>query len=494
MAMATATPRRRRLWTTESRAAARSGCLALATTPARRARRVAWQLALLLAAAAARGASAASNASDAGPVHTPAEITSSEGAPRLLYLGVRSGDRAAQLSPDFQPGHYIYSATLDFYSGGFSLDAVPASGVTIIDANGLEATRVVPPGTERKVEVRVLEGTTEPAPSMTYSLTVSRRSGQEIQLSDVTVFGATVSPVFSPDLTDYFVHMPPEMDVVDFRIALLDVGQALQAVAGPEGEALPTGDTPASAGSAAGASSSPAAAPSGGVDPLQPQLPVVSGSGGSSRRLQVLEMTTSTPLPNSGETQRAVVHRRFPIGVGKSRAIELRVRAANGDPAFNQTYRFKASRAPCPDFRPLFAPDVGVCAVTCNEGFFADMAAKRCEACAEHCLRCTSWDGCQRCEPSDLRKLYFVYEDAGHCQRFQIPWMQIALGVALLSTLLSICVCGLTACWPARRRGRPVVRRKRHGRYEEDGVESHRLLGADDAENGAEDSDASEVE
>merc|ERR1712093_804564 len=98
----------------------------------------------------------------------------------------------------------------------------------------------------------------------------------------------------------------------------------------------------------------------------------------------------------------------------------------------------KTTRASCPLYRAYYAPDMGACAETCNEGYFPNDAASRCEACAEHCRRCMAWDGCEACELSAWRQLRFVRLTDGYCRIVQIPWRDILIGAVVTVVLLSI--------------------------------------------------------
>lgn len=50
-------------------------------------------------------------------------VAADEG-PRLLLLGLRCADRPLDLQPRFSPTHYVYTATLDFSDGGYSIDVL----------------------------------------------------------------------------------------------------------------------------------------------------------------------------------------------------------------------------------------------------------------------------------------------------------------------------------------------------------------------------------
>lgn len=206
------------------------------------------------------------------------------------------------------------------------------------------------------------------------------------------------------------------------------------------------------------------------------------------RRLAVTAARVG-PAP-SGETQDAVIKRRFPIEVGSKRLVTVRVKPADGATSMAQTYRLQVVRDSCPAHRPYFAPDAGGCSLTCNAGYFPDVAAHRCESCPEHCLRCRAWDECQLCEPSEWRALHFVQLRSGYCRPLRIPWERIleALGSAIVAlSLLCCCLAWLcSANGEHRRKGAAALaaRRCRRGhawarcsaRGGEDGAQSHRLL------------------
>lgn len=199
-------------------------------------------------------------------------------------------------------------------------------------------------------------------------------------------------------------------------------------------------------------------------------MSVVQEGPGSKRRLGGVGIV---PPPPSGETQYTVIHRRFPIKVGGARLVTVTVHPADGDQTKSRDYTLKVTRGGCPQHLPYFAPDLLACSLTCNEGYFPHSEAQRCESCSAHCIRCSAWDGCQECEPSQWRVLYFIRLAGGHCQTIQIPWREIIIGLASLVVLLA--VFSVLCC-----AGRHKVRRYQHRpTKEEDGPQSHRLLPAD---------------
>jgi len=175
------------------------------------------------------------------------------------------------------------------------------------------------------------------------------------------------------------------------------------------------------------------------------------GVGGGARRLR-LQLSVLGDF-RSGETQQVFVSRWFPMIPDEPRVVTIAVRPANGDVALTRAYRLHAIRDSCPLDRPFFAPDVGLCAPACSDGFFPNSVSGQCEVCARHCVRCGGWTDCEICEPSRWRSLHFVtLADEGYCEVFHIPWLQVILALAFAGIVLALLVCcPLRALSPQRK-------------------------------------------
>lgn len=424
-----------------------------------------------------------SDSSDQSSSSSNSTLSIGAGAPRLAYLAVRSFSRPVDLAPAFSPAHYIYSAVLDYASEHFAIDAFPASKMEIDNAGDLQTIRVVQPGSSVRVGVTVRD--TNSGTSMQYTVAVKRLSGSDVVLKSLETPGAMITPVFVPEITDYLVSVPAELDQLYLRFAPADNGQRFSVTATMGSLTL---------ASTTSTTQVPFDAPDSNPN-LAPVLPVAqpasssdSGSdsgSGSGRRLDDVT-SAEVPPPLSGEVQYNVIQRWFPIEVGKSRLINIVVTPAAGV-ALNRTYRLQTTRVACPEHRPYFAPDVAACSMTCNYGFFPDSAALRCEACPDHCLRCLAWDSCQICEQSEWRLMkFFIFKD-GRCIALKIPWLRIIEGSAVVISVLSILTCCICACCHElpRRKSRVAPGRLQQQRREDDGPESNRLLdGGSDYDSG----------
>lgn len=119
----------------------------------------------------------------------------------------------------------------------------------------------------------------------------------------------------------------------------------------------------------------------------------------------------------------------------------MKVFPANGDITKSSTYKLIVSRASCPSHRPFYAPDIHQCAEMCDDGFFRATEKARCEACAPLCQKCSSWDQCLVCEPSQYKTLKIISLSNGYCKRLVIPWLPIAAVSAGVVFLLAVCCC-----------------------------------------------------
>jgi len=190
---------------------------------------------------------------------------------------------------------------------------------------------------------------------------------------------------------------------------------------------------------------------------LAPRTQVVgfSTTTGPGRRLRLAPPTSEGLLPPnpSGELQRDLVTRWFPMAADEPRLVTISVRPANGDAGLSRVYQLRASREACPVGRPVFAPDLGECAVTCNEGYFRNLSSGQCEVCARHCLRCSGWADCRLCEASRWRSLRFVRLSQGYCKVVHVPWHRILLGLAVAASILGLASCCPIRAAPPQRKG-----------------------------------------
>eukprot|EP00439_Symbiodinium_sp_Y106_P060058 s1296_g8.t2 len=165
----------------------------------------------------------------------------------------------------------------------------------------------------------------------------------------------------------------------------------------------------------------------------------------------------------SGETQLISVQRFFPVEVNGSRLVQIRVFPANRNTTLNRMYHIHAFRQPCPPQRPFYAPDVRLCAMTCNDGYFPRHASSRCEACPEHCARCSSYERCEVCKPSQWQTLYFLQHVGGQCHVLRIHLHELGIGLVVAVAVFVLCTCFCFACCHGTSR-RP--RGRRPGRKE----------------------------
>jgi len=415
---------------------------------------------------------------------TASSYSSASEAPHLLYLALRCSDRPVDLQPSFSPTHYVYSAELDYADGSFAIDAQPAKEMLIINSGEFATTQLISPGSDLAVKVQVQNPSTQE--KMDYSISITRLDGTSVHLRGLSVPGSSLEPAFSADTLEYTVLLPSSLDSLDLQLLPYDSGQTFEVLALQADFQEPTWTStsalPIWTPSPAPASSSTS---DGGASTIEPSTQVVAADAAISGQSLARRLAASAPSPSPpGESQRYTVERWFPVEVGGSRLITVQSRAANGQPSLTATYKFRASREPCPRNRPYFAPDIGRCAMTCNERFFARSNASRCENCPAHCMRCLDWDRCQACEPSQWRVLHFVQNVQGVCAVLHIPWGPLLAGTGLALALLVVCWCILNTCCYGKSRGprrtwRKDLRRSDDADDGADGEQSQRLLDAE---------------
>lgn len=442
-------------------------------------------------------------------------FASDDATPRLVFLGLRCADRPIDIQPPFSSNHHVYKAYLDFSMGNFAIDAIPAKGMTIQNYEALQTTKLISPGESNPIEIRV----SDPASAHTsppYTVTIIRMDGKDVRIRDLTVNAPEFTPLFDRDITEYYVRLAVDHERLHVRFQPWDTGQTFEVKAQLAdqqeirewkqwAQTITTTPLPEQPGPMAGG---------GGIDPLMTEAQSSSGivelpdSGVSSttgavgtapkedtfdpfaheadsptRRLSLALDDTSFIIP--GETQYSVIERFFPIDVGQSRLIAISVKPANGDLSTSQTYKLQAMRDGCPHHRPFYAPDLGVCAATCNQRYFPHPAANECEKCPSLCLRCAAWDECMECEPSQWRLLHFVIRHDGYCKVAHIPWDYILLATLCSVLGLAVCCCccsGWTDGVGRREKVTGVAARARRQRRQDwydtdEAVQSHRLLG-----------------
>lgn len=396
--------------------------------------------------------------------------------PRLIFLGLRCSDRPIDLRPPFSPTHYVYQASLDFSDGSFAVDALPAPGMRILDMGTLQTTKFIPPGDQHRVDIRVRNpstGQTNP-----YTVTVGRLDGHSLRIRALAAPGTTVTPLFDPLVLDYIVRLPAEQEQLLLRFVPWDTGQVFEATSSAAGWA----DLPTTTTTTTGLAPLTTLVALGPPE-LQPRLPIVVDDNDASSARRLIAGNVQ-PVP-SGEAQYSVLSRLFPVDLATSRLVTVTVRPANGDAVANQTYRLQTTRAACPASFPLFSPDLQACTMTCNRGYFADRNVGRCLSCASHCMRCSAWDSCQLCEPSQLRLLYFVHLVNGYCRVVHIPWLQILEGLGGVIVLSSVCCCLSRGLMQHQRKKKAVLRARRSKT-----LQSERLLRASEGfDHGYEQSD-----
>lgn len=373
--------------------------------------------------------------------------------PRISFLDIRCTDRPIDLEPKFDPGHYVYSATMDYSMSSFAVDAVPARGMDIVGLDELLTTKLVSPGATHRVDIRVRDPQSQN--EMQYTVTVTRLDGTDVSIRAMNIDQATITPLFDPAVLTYSVQLPAIVDHVRLQLAPRDSGQTIQVYATPSSN-KESGAVSQTASTTTAPMTSETTAPVATLPPaLMPQTPV---TGENSRRLQNGAGISSTAV---GEIQMALLQKRFPVDVGQGLTIQVKVLPANGDITNSATYKLIVSRAACPSHRPFYAPDLHQCAETCDDGFFRATTQARCEACAPLCQKCSAWDRCDVCEPSQYRTLKIISNSNGHCKRLRIPWIPIGVGTAGAVILLSVCCCVMRG--PDTSRPSSTVFSKRRG-------------------------------
>lgn len=325
----------------------------------------------------------------------------------LKYLNLRSGDKPIDLHPPFSCKTFVYTAKMDFGMKSLQIDATPYVNSEITDTSSLTLNYAPTPGGSQRIAVPTKDKVI--GKSVMYVVTVERGDGKDATVEAMAVTGGTFVPEFSPFVTDYKVKLPAVVDEIVLQLIPADGGQTIEMTS------LESTDTAA-------------------------KVPDKSEAAKAERLL------TSIPTKRAGETQLEIVSHKFPIDVGYSRELQVKVIPANGDVTQALVYKFSVARAACPQESPFFAPDTSSCAGDCTVGYFPSFNARRCEACATNCRQCAAWDGCYVCEPSDYMKGRIVYLSDGFCKEISGIWSQLLLLGVAVSLLLCLCLVFCCCC------------------------------------------------
>merc|ERR1712048_1130275 len=184
-------------------------------------------------------------------------------------------------------------------------------------------------------------------------------SGTDVKLRALFVNTPQISPMFHEDITEYFVRLPADDDQLGVGFVSWDTGQTFDVRIVAPGEKdvdewkmwrttsvgppaaddfAALTDTETTLGPMYGESSHGSVAdgsfpPQDSFDPFLHEHPVRKHQ----RRLAP-EIYDELHVP-SGETQYSVIKRWFPMDVGNSRLVTIRVKPANGDTTKDRIYR-----------------------------------------------------------------------------------------------------------------------------------------------------------
>jgi len=328
----------------------------------------------------------------------------------LASLQLRSGPKPVDMVPPFAPDTFAYSATLDFSSTFYDVDALAQSGCEV---DSVPTQNVdVEPGASSALTVYAKDPETEERQA--YVFTVTRMIGTETTVQALRIAGATLIPEFTPEVRAYAVDLGLGYETIKITYKLMDVGQKLRMTASQQVSAGTSLDL---------ASTTVDLTPSGGF-------------GAETRRLL-----------STGETQYLERSQSFLIDVGSSRRVTLTLESTDPMQALRGVYTLDVTRAPCTDARPLYSPISRACTVYCPSGFWANPASQRCSKCNSHCAVCPSLLQCDLCQQDTVRHRYIVRPDGSCAQELvtvedKYPWwvtgFEIFLGFAVC---LSLCWC-----------------------------------------------------
>jgi hypothetical protein len=130
----------------------------------------------------------------------------------LSLLYARCADMALDLSPPFNPNHFVYHAMLDYSCSSAAVDAYPYDEWTITNPEQLLATHLVLPAATVRVDVKLgkRDPDTGKMDSLVYSITISRRDGSETNLLGLDVLDGARYEAAAPSLDLGVVHKVAE--------------------------------------------------------------------------------------------------------------------------------------------------------------------------------------------------------------------------------------------------------------------------------------------
>ncbi|CEM02538.1 unnamed protein product [Vitrella brassicaformis CCMP3155] len=319
-----------------------------------------------------------------------AVLAHGDDVPRLASITVRYSDQPIDLIPPFDPDIFAYTAFLDYSVPSCRVEPRAASSSDVVEHPTADI-QVARGGEQIVTVVAALSG--EESVRQPYKLTIKRMIGTETALKGLKMGSAlTLAPPFDPQTREYAVAVPLGDDAVSVFYQPSDVGQYIE------------------------------------VDSY-PQQPT------TRRRLQLYR---ASPPVSRGEEQHKFVEGQFPIDLGMTRRILIRIQSA-GPAKSTSTYTVTLSRPQCPDKRPLFDPEKRRCFDSCNEGYFSDPDTNRCEQCNVFCRRCTSILDCLACYRDDDDYTYALSPKGdGSCRRAvrhvadEYQWVIVPLAILLV--------------------------------------------------------------
>lgn len=333
---------------------------------------------------------------------------------QLRSLHLRYRDRPVDLKPPFTPDAFSYEATMDFAMNAFSIDAIPAFGC-ITDKVPF---RAIPVPNGETYQVTIFAKKENDQMQQPYVIKVTRLTGTETELQNITIAGATVVPDFSEDLRSYRSQLSIGEDFISVHYTKKDTGQTVKITADPQ----VTVNQSSTTASASGA-----------------------------RRLDGLVLAT-------GEAQYVDEHQFFPIDHAHSRQLSLTVASADSTNQKEATYSVVVTRAGCPVVKPVYDPLSRGCVINCGEGYYRKRDVERCSRCNANCKVCSSVLRCELCQQDTMTENYVLQPD-GSCKVVESSvlakyyWWCVSaalfagllglLGLGFLGHCLCQCVCSL---------------------------------------------------
>eukprot|EP00446_Apocalathium_sp_SHHI-4_P080472 CAMPEP_0177501694 /NCGR_PEP_ID=MMETSP0369-20130122/37371_1 /TAXON_ID=447022 ORGANISM="Scrippsiella hangoei-like, Strain SHHI-4" /NCGR_SAMPLE_ID=MMETSP0369 /ASSEMBLY_ACC=CAM_ASM_000364 /LENGTH=439 /DNA_ID=CAMNT_0018979237 /DNA_START=1 /DNA_END=1321 /DNA_ORIENTATION=- len=263
-------------------------------------------------------------------------------------------------------------AAMDYAMAAFDVEAVAVPRNDCSFRQTSNSAILVEPGGFRIEQVFADSAKDPSGVAVSYSLNVSRLTGNETILHWVHIEGSFLLPDWDSRSSVYTVYLTAEQDYAKFTFQRGDNGQSVWVDAAQEG--------PMHAGTGR-------------------RLASEHGEGrrhAAPRGLQSAAFPSAEYLPPVGEVQRTPTTVIVPVDVGNERLVDLVVKSANGKKSGK--YRFFVSRPYCPEDRRFFDPKAKVCTETCDEGYFGNTATGRCSRCLNRgCSICDKGLGCQMC-------------------------------------------------------------------------------------------------